>query len=85
MILMCLRKNLNLWRRFILCLLLCGCATRVASPMWASLPQPPEHPALQQPELLSDHDRARLAQFYRRYQIYLLKLHAWKKAFGAEP
>lgn len=60
--------------------LLLGCATHnVAINM---LPSPPDHPALKEPERLSQEDRTRLADFYRRYELYIKKLDAYKKAFG---
>ncbi len=47
----------------------------------AVMPEPPEHPALKRPELMDPQDKARLADFYRSYEVYLKKLKAWKKAF----
>ena len=60
--------------------LLMACST-LATPV-SMLPTPPEHPALEKPELMTEVDRARLADFYRRYEVYLKKLQAWKKVFG---
>ncbi len=45
------------------------------------LPVPPVHPALEKPELMYENDRIKLADFYRRYEVYLKKLHAYKKTF----
>lgn len=47
----------------------------------AMLPVPPVHPALEKPELMYENDRIKLADFYRRYEVYLKKLHAYKKTF----
>lgn len=75
---MCLRKS----KRLLLSCFLCfGCAA-MQSPAIAMMPQAPTHPALSHPELMSEDDRAKLAEFYRKYEIYLKKLEAWKKAFG---
>lgn len=66
--------------KLLLFLVLFSCATHNASV--AILPVPPVHPALEEPNLMSDTDRRNLAEFYRRYELYLQKLKAYKKAFG---
>lgn len=62
------------------CFLCSACAT--LNPEIALMPQAPEHPALSYPEMMHKDDRSRLAEFYRRYELYLKKLSAWKKSFS---
>ncbi len=67
-------------KKLLLCAFLAACSTHHAS--IAMLPEPPMHPALENPELLSQKDRAHLADFYRRYEVFLKKYKAYKKTFG---
>ncbi|MGL4524533.1 MAG: hypothetical protein ACRCVN_03300 [Spirochaetia bacterium] len=43
------------------------------------LPVPPEHPALEEPERLSERDLAQLAEFYRQYEKFLKKWKVFKE------
>lgn len=67
-------------KKLLLLVLLMGCGTHNAS--IAMLPDPPVHPALENPELMSESDRVKLAHFYRQYEVFLKKYRAYKKTFG---
>ncbi len=67
-------------KKLLLFILLISCATHNASV--AVLPDPPIHPALENPELMSEADRIKLADFYRRYEVFLKKYKAYKEVFG---
>lgn len=60
--------------RNLIFLLVMGCSTSAFTP-----PEAPMHPALENPELMSEKDRTRLADFYRRYEIFLKKYKIYKE------
>lgn len=63
--------------RNLIFLLVMGCSTSAGH--LAVLPEAPVHPALENPELMSERDRTRLADFYRRYEIFLKKYKIYKE------